>query len=97
MYIAIRRYRAKAGSAELIIQRAQEEFVPLIRDLPGFVAYYGVIDGNNLIATVSVFTDQAGEEASTKRAAEWVQANLAEHIEEALDVVAGAVAWHGAA
>lgn len=95
MYIAIRRYQAKAGAAAHIIERAQTGFVPLIRDLPGFIAYYGVIDANNAVVTVSVFTDQAGEEESTRRAAGWVQANLAEYIEGTPDVVAGEVGWHG--
>lgn len=94
MYTAIRRYKVKAGSAEVIAQRAQEGFVPLISSLPGFVAYYGMIDENNTAVTVSIFTDQAGEEESTRRAAEWVKQNLAQYVESAPEIVAGKVAWH---
>ena len=46
MYVAVRRYQVKAGSMDEIVRRAQEGFVPLIRQAPGFVAYYGVVTRN---------------------------------------------------
>ena len=96
MYAAIRRYKAKpdAPISELT-RRAQEGFVPLVSALPGFVAYYGVVAENNVLVTVSIFEDQAGEEESTRRAAEWVKQNIAEFIEGSPEVIAGRVEWHG--
>ena len=95
MYAAIRRYKIKPGSANEITQRGQEGFVPLISGMPGFVAYYGVFTENNEIVTVSIFEDQAGEEESTRQAAEWVKQNIAEFIEGLPEVTTGSVDWHG--
>jgi hypothetical protein len=50
-----------------------ESFVPLISKLPGFVAYYFVDAGNGEMFSVSVYEDQAGAEASSRTAAEWVR------------------------
>jgi hypothetical protein len=47
------------------------------RRVRDFVAYYEIDAGNGVMATISVFEDQAGEEASTERAAEWVRENEA--------------------
>ena len=96
MYAAIRRYKAKpdAPISELT-RRAQEGFVPLVSALPGFVAYYGVVAENNVLVTVSIFEDQAGEEESTRQAAEWVKQNIAEFIEGPPEVTTGSVDWHG--
>jgi hypothetical protein len=94
MYAAIRRYKVKAGSAEVITQRTQEVFAPLLSSLPGFVAYYGVIDANNMAVTVSIFTDQAGEAESTRQAASWVKDNLAQYLEGPPEIVAGQVVIH---
>jgi hypothetical protein len=96
MYAAIRRYKTKPGSPMSdVARRAQEGFVPIVSGLPGFVAYYGVVAENNVVVTVSIFEDQAGEEESTRRAAEWVKQNLAEFIEGPPEVTAGSVDWHG--
>ncbi|RIK44563.1 MAG: hypothetical protein DCC55_02015 [Chloroflexi bacterium] len=94
MYAAVRFYKVKPGSTDVITQRAQEGFVPLISSLPGFVAYYGVIGENDTVVTVSIFADQAGEEESTRQAAGWVKRNLAQYVEGAPEIVAGQVAWH---
>ncbi len=94
MYAAVRRYKIKAGSANEITQRGQAGFVPLISGMPGFVAYYGVFNENNEIVTVSIFEDQAGEEESTRRAAEWVKQNVAALVEGPPEVFEGQVNFH---
>lgn len=93
MYVAVRRYKVKAGSMDELARRAQEGFVPLIRQAPGFVAYYGAATGSDSLFTVSIFQDQAGADASNKLAADWVGQNLAEYIQGAPEVDAGEVRW----
>jgi hypothetical protein len=94
MYIAVRRYTLKAGSSiQEIAQRAQEGFVPLLRQTPGYVAYYGVQSGSDSLFTVSIFQDQAGAEESTRRAADWVSQNLAAFIQGPPEITAGEVRW----
>jgi hypothetical protein len=87
MYTAIRTYTT-SDSAELA-RRVQEEFLPLVRDIPGFVGYYVVDGGDGRVASITVTQDQAGVDESAKRAASWVQERLAELITSGPDVVAG--------
>src|SRR5260370_34311429 len=58
MYVAVRRYQVKAGLTDEII-RSGQDLVSLIRQSPGFVAYYGVVTENALLLTVGVFQEQA--------------------------------------
>jgi hypothetical protein len=78
-FLVIRHYRLApgAGVAE-VVRRTEQDFVPILRQIAGFVEYYNVDLGNGEGATISVFSSQAGAEESTAQAATWVQANLAD-------------------
>ena len=73
----------------------REDFVPLLKDMPGFVAYYEIDAGNGVMVTISVFEDQAGEEASTEKATEWVRENVASIAPNPPEVTAGEVVASG--
>ena len=88
MDVARRRSKVKAGSLEELARRAQEGFVPLMRQIPGFVAYYGIDAGNDVVATISLFQDQAGTEESHQRAADWVAQHLAELVQGPPEITA---------
>lgn len=90
MYAVVRRYDGVTDSAEAG-RRVKEEFVPILRDVSGFVAYYWVNAGGGVMVSTSVFQDQAGEEESTKRAADFVRANLASLLPNPPQVTAGEV------
>ncbi|HEX4679477.1 MAG TPA: hypothetical protein VH210_09800 [Gaiellaceae bacterium] len=87
MYTAIRTYTT-SDSAELA-KRVQEEFLPMMRELPGFVGYYVVDAGDGRIASITVCDDQAAVEESTRRASDWVQKRLASLITAGPDVLMG--------
>lgn len=88
MYASVREYRTK-DNAE-IARRAQEGFIPLVRAVPGFAAYY-MIDAGEKFFTVTLAEDEAGVEASAEKAREWVGANAAELVEGAAVVSNGEV------
>jgi len=90
MYAVVRRYDGVRDPAEAG-RRVQEGLVPLIREVPGFVAYYWVNAGGGVMYSTSVFQDQAGEEESTKRAEEYVRDNLASLFPHLPQVTAGEV------
>ena len=90
MYAVVRRYDGVTDAAEAG-RRVKEGFVPLLQDMPGFVAYYWVNSGGGVMVSTSVFQDQAGEEESTKRAADFVSANLASLLPNPPQVTAGEV------
>ena len=77
MYTAVRLYRVSPGSIDEMVQRVKEEFVPVIKQVPGFIAYYGVQVGDGELVTISMFEDRAGAQESTQRAANWVPQNVA--------------------
>ncbi len=65
MYAAIRRYKTSPGGATELARRVTQGFVPIISKAPGFVAYYVVDAGNDVVASISVFQDQAGGQNPT--------------------------------
>jgi hypothetical protein len=81
MYAAVRKYKTTPGAVSKLIQRVQE----------GFVAYYALDTGNDTVASISVFDDQAGADASTRKAADWVKQNLADLVQGAPEITAGEV------
>ena len=95
MYTSIRRYNITNGeSVASISQRVSEGFVPIISQTPGFIAYSLVDAGEGVVATISIFDDQAGAEESNRRAADWVKQNMAQAISGAPQVTAGQVTVH---
>jgi hypothetical protein len=94
MYAVVRRYDGVTDPAEAG-RRVEDQFVRILRDVPGFVAYYWVDAGDGVMLSTSVFQDQAGEEESTKRAADYVRANLESLLPNAPQVTEGHVVASG--
>jgi hypothetical protein len=92
MYTAIRRYEGTDVNAlREIIRRAQEELVPQLKQIPGFMAYYIVDAGEGTIASVSVFEDRDGVAMSTMVAENWVRENIGSLAPNPPQVTAGEV------
>jgi heme-degrading monooxygenase HmoA len=91
MYAVVRRYNIAPGSADTITQKVHESFLPLISQAPGFVGYYLLNAGDGTIASISIFEDKAGADASTKTATDWVRQNLASLIRTAPVIMTGEV------
>jgi hypothetical protein len=94
MYAAVRRYEGVTDPAEAG-RRVKEGFVPLLRQVPGFVAYYWIDTGDGVMVSTSVFEDQTGAEESIQRAADFVRENLASLLPNPPQVVAGEVVASG--
>ncbi|WP_030271640.1 hypothetical protein [Streptomyces sp. NRRL B-24484] len=94
MYAAVRRYEGVTDPAEAG-RRVAEGFVPLLRRVPGFVAYYWVDAGNGVMVSTSVFEDRAGADESVTRAADFVRDNLASLLPNPPLVTAGQVVAAG--
>ncbi|WP_328404787.1 hypothetical protein OHS70_36460 [Streptomyces sp. NBC_00390] len=90
MYAAVRRYEGVTDPAEAG-RLVDEGFVPLMRQVSGFVAYYWVDAGNGVMISTSVFQDQAGAEESVSKAADYVRDNLASLLPNPPQVTAGKV------
>ncbi len=93
MFAAIRYYRAEPPSIDEVVRRVQEDFVPLIRDMQGFVSYFIIVpsEREDEIVSVSVFEDQQSAEESNQKAAEWVAKNLSELLQPTPEFAGGQV------
>ena len=89
MYIAVRRYEG-ATDPQKMAQLVDEGFVPIISELPGFVAYY-VDAGDGVIVSTSVFEHKDAEEQSTFLAGEFVAEHLAPLLPNPPQIAAGEV------
>jgi hypothetical protein len=90
MYAVVRRYEGVTDPTEAGRQ-VNEGFVPLMRQISGFVAYYWVDAGNGVMVSTSVFQDQAGADESIATAADFVRDNLASLLPNPPQVTAGEV------
>ncbi|MEU0169380.1 hypothetical protein ACFY64_37285 [Streptomyces collinus] len=93
MHAVMRRYEGVTDPAEAG-RRVNEEFLPLLRQVQGFVAYYFVDAGGGVMVSTSVFQDRAGAEESTERAGDYVRDRLAELLPNPPQVTAGEAVAH---
>ncbi|MFC8233279.1 hypothetical protein [Streptomyces sp. NPDC056663] len=93
MFAVVRRYEGVTDPAEAGRQ-VNEGFLPLLRQVQGFVAYYWVDAGGGVMVSTSVFQDPAGAEESTERAGEFVRDRLASLLPNPPQVTAGEVVAH---
>ena len=71
MFISMRYYGYGAGTAQDIGKKVEEEFIPIVSGIDGFVEYYVVDVGDGHITSISIFESKAGAEESDAKAAEW--------------------------
>jgi quinol monooxygenase YgiN len=95
MYATVRRYEGVTDPRE-VARQVNEGFVPLIRQVPGFLAFYWIDAGGNVVVSTSIFEDQAGAEESNRRAADYVQQNMASLLPNPPQITAGGVVAHQA-
>jgi len=95
MYVAVRRFEDVTDSQK-VAKVAKEGFLPLISEMPGFVAYYLVDAGDGVTVSTSVFEHKDAEEQSTFLAGEFVAEHLAPLMPNPPQVTAGEVAAYKA-
>ena len=93
MYVSVRRFEGVTDTRK-VGQLVDEGFVPIISEIPGFVAYYLVDAGDGVMVSTSVFEHQEAEEESTWRAGEFVAQHLAALIPNPPQITAGEVVAH---
>src|SRR5215470_14454063 len=89
-YLTVRRYDGIQDSKQLA-RRVQEEFIPLISKIPGFISYYWVDEGDGVMVSVSVFETRQAEEESNRLAADFVKQHIAPVLPKAPQITAGQV------
>ncbi len=99
MYASVRRYDGVDPSSVAEVMRlvgAEGGFASILSTAPGFIAYYAIDAGDGVVASISIFADQAGAEESNRLAADWVKQHLAAHLPNPPQITAGEVMVHQA-
>lgn len=89
MYGAIRTYRAT--DVEELSRRVRDEFVPIVRDVPGFIAYYVIDGGGGTVSSITICEDREGVEETTARASDWVGDRIASLIVSGPEITIGEI------
>jgi hypothetical protein len=90
MYVAVRRYE-DVSEPRKVARVAREGFLPIISEIPRFVAYYLLDAGEGVMVSTSVFEHKEAEEQSNWRAGEFVAEHLAPLLPNPPQVTSGEV------
>jgi len=90
MHANIRRYGG-AGNIHEVAQLVVEDFLPIIQQVPGFLAYYAVDARYGVAVTISIFADEAGSVEADRLAENWVEENLTSTFPNAAKATSGKV------
>lgn len=75
MYAEIRKYHM--SDKDEVIRKVKAEFEPMLKTHAGFVAYYVLDEGSDVIASITMFETQEEARESNRLAADWVNASIA--------------------
>ena len=95
MYATVRRYEGVTDPSE-VRRHVEEGFIPIISEMPGFVAYYLVDAGDGVIVSTSVFEHKEAEEESNWRAGQFAAQHLAPLLPNPPQITAGELVAHKA-
>ncbi len=95
MYATVRRYEGVTNPSEAA-RLVNEGFIQIISQVPGFIAYYWVDAGGNVMVSTGIFQDRAGAEESNRRAADYVRQKMAHLIPNPPLITAGEVVGYKA-
>ena len=95
MYVSIRRYGLLTREpVKEVLQGVREGFLPIIRDQPGFLAYYSLDSGGGTLTSISIFEHRAGAERSNRIAENWIGKNLTNTLPTSPEIIVGEVGAH---
>src|SRR5215213_8583636 len=91
MFVVVRRYRL-AGPAGEAARRIEAELVPLLRRVPGLLAYHAFDGRDGTGGSVGLFESEEAALASHERVVSWTREALAGLVEaDEPEVIAGEV------
>ena len=93
MYASVRQYTIKSGHEQVdaAAQEVQAGLGPMISKAPGFVAYYVLDAGNNVVAAISLFESKAAADTADEMVADWIKQHLTSFVASPPAVLEGEV------
>jgi len=71
MHGVIRRYRVRLGTVAQAGHYAEKGFLPILRDIPGFISGHLLDTGNDVLTFVALFETPEGATAGVQASREW--------------------------
>jgi hypothetical protein len=71
MHGMIRRYRVRLGTVAQAAHYADKGFLPIVRDIPGFVSCHLLDAGNDILTCVALFETEQGAAAAVRASRDW--------------------------
>ena len=71
MHAVMRRYRVRLGTVRQAVRHAEDQFLPLVRRLPGFAACYLLDAGEGVMTSIGLFHTAEGAAAAVRLHREW--------------------------
>ena len=93
MYVTVRRYDGVSDPSE-VGRLVEEGWLPIISEMPGFVAYSLADAGEGVIVSTSIFEHKEAEEESNWRAGQFVAQHLAPLLPNPPQITAGELVAH---
>ena len=90
MYVVIRKFSAMRSVPEAA-RRAESGIGQILKQSPGFVAYYVFDGGNGVGGSVTLFEDRGKANAANEKALAWIRGSLFDLIEGDPEINAGEV------
>jgi hypothetical protein len=95
MFAVIRRYEGiETAAIPEIMRSVNENLLPALGDIPGFVAYFALEEGNGVIASISVFRDRASADEGARVFADPARRSTGRDLLTAPQVTSGEILAH---
>ena len=94
MYVVLRNFSAMRSVPEAA-RRAESGIGQILKQSPGFVAYYVFDGGNGVGGAVTQFEDRGKANAANEKALAWIRGSLFDLIEGDPEIIAGEVLAEG--
>jgi hypothetical protein len=92
MYMVIRHYHdIDPAYAQRSLERNRTSLVPLLRQQPGFIAYYTLEGEDGTVVSIGVYESKEEAERSNQIAAEWTKQNSSEFVRRSPRITQGEV------
>jgi hypothetical protein len=94
MHAMIRRYRVRLGTVEQAARHAERGFLPLLRQIPGFVSCQLMDAGNDILSCMALFETADGTADAVRVSREWFRDEWSSFRPVPPEVVVGEVLAH---
>ena len=91
MHGMIRRYRVRLGTVGQAAHYAEKGFLPIVRDIPGFVSCHLLDAGDDVLTCIALFETEAGTTAAVRAAHDWFRDEWSSFRPLPPEVIAGEV------